>query len=125
MRKSTSWRRPEIGQRPFKRRILMSVALIEEIIEKAKAFKNKAEDDDQKELSLLIKDLEEAKLSVFVKTAEARPLLERCHRAVDELGTAIAEEGMRSDESKTTFSVFQKAVSKLRNTLMVRTQRAT
>lgn len=103
----------------------MSTALIEEIIEKAKAFKNKAEGDDQKELSLLIKDLEEAKLSVFVKTTEARPLLDRCHRAADELGSAIAEEGIWSENTKNAFSSFQKSVSKLRNTLMVRTQRAT
>lgn len=103
----------------------MSVAPIEEIIEKAEAFRNKAEGDDQEELYLLLKDLEEAKLSVFVKTAEARPLLERCHTAVDELGTAISDEGIWGEKTKSAFSVFQKAVSKLRNTLMVRTQRAT
>lgn len=103
----------------------MSIALIEEIIEKAKAFKSKAEGDDQKELSLLIKDLEEAKQSVFVKTAEARPLLERCHRTVDELRAARDEEGMWGGKTKSAFSAFQKSVSKLRNMLMVRTQRAT
>ena len=103
----------------------MSVALIDEIIEKAKAFKSKAEGDDQKELSLLIKDLEEAKLSVFVKTADAKPLLERCHRTVEEIGAAKEEEGMWGDKTKSAFSAFQKAISKLRNTLMVRTQRAT
>ena len=103
----------------------MSVAPIEEIIEKAEAFRNKAEGDDQKELSLLIKDLEEAKLSVFVKTADAKPLLERCHRTVEEIGAAKEEEGMWGDKTKSAFSAFQKAISKLRNTLMVRTQRAT
>lgn len=103
----------------------MSVVLIEEIIKKAKTFEDKADGDDQKELSLLIKDLEEAKLSVFVKTTDARPLLERCHRAVDDLGAAVAGEDNWSANAKSTFSAFQKAVSKLRNTLMVRTQRAT
>jgi hypothetical protein len=103
----------------------MSIAHIEEIIEKTEVFRKKAEGDDQKELSLLIKDLEKAKMSVFVKTAEARPLLERCRRAVDELGIAVVDEGMWGDKTKIAFSGFQKAVSKLRNTLLVRTQRAT
>jgi len=103
----------------------MSVVLIEEINKKAKAFEDKADGDDQNELSLLIKDLEEAKLPVFVKTTEARPLLERSHRAVIDLEVAVAGVDNWSANVKSTFSTFQRAVSKLRNTLMVRTQRAT
>ena len=76
------------------------------------------------EMGLLIKDLEEAKTTLFVRTAEARPMLERCASAATALKGAASEPGW-NDAAETAFSDFERAVSKLRNTILVRTQRAT
>ena len=103
----------------------MGGALLEEVIADAQAVMEKAEDEARKELVLLIKDLEEAKMTVFVKTAEAKPLLERCQETAKALKQAVEREGAWSDEATGAFSSFERAVSKLRNTIMVRTQRAT
>jgi hypothetical protein len=103
----------------------MSVALFEETILNAQAVMDKAGDQAKKELAPLIKDLEEAKMTVFVKTAEAKPLLERCQGAASALRRAVESEGTLGEEAKSAFSSFERAVSKLRNAIMVRTQRAT
>lgn len=103
----------------------MSGALLEEAIVSARAVMDKAKGEAQQELALLIKDLEEAKITVFVKTAEAKPLLERCQRAAKALKEAVEREGAWGDEANRAFSSFERAVSKLRSTIMVRTQRAT
>ena len=76
------------------------------------------------EMQLLIKDLEEAKTTLFVRTAEARPMLERCASAADALKAAVGGSGW-NDAAETAFADFERAVSKLRNTILVRTQRAT
>lgn len=103
----------------------MSVALFEETILNAQAVMDKAGDEAKKELAPLIKDLEEAKMTVFVRTAEAKPLLEHCQGAASALRRAVESEGTLGEEAKSAFSSFERAVSKLRNAIMVRTQRAT
>ena len=75
----------------------------------------------QEEMRLLVKDLEEAKTTLFVRTAEAKPMIERCWRAVEALRAAPAE----GEAAENAFGDFEQAVSKLRNTILVRTQRAT
>ena len=103
----------------------MSIAQLEEIITDAKVVLDKAEEDDRKELLLLIKDLEEAKQTIFVKTADAKPFLKNCQDKVSTLKAAVEHEKGWGDESKEAFSGFERTVSKLRNTILVRTQRAT
>jgi hypothetical protein len=76
------------------------------------------------EMQLLIKDLEEAKTTLFVRTAEAKPMLERCAGAAAALKAAAGGSGW-NDAAETAFGDFERAVSKLRNTILVRTQRAT
>ena len=103
----------------------MSITKLEEILTDAKVILDKAERDDHKELLLLIKDLEEAKQTIFVKTADAEPFLKNCQDKVKTLKAAVEHENSWGDESKKAFSGFERAVSKLRNTILVRTQRAT
>ena len=103
----------------------MSIAQLEEILTDAKVILDKAEEDDRKELLLLIKDLEEAKQTIFVKTADAKPFLKNCQDKVRTLKTAAEYENSWGEESKKAFSGFERAVSKLRNTILVRTQQAT
>jgi hypothetical protein len=81
-------------------------------------------DSHAEELQLLIKDLEEAKTALFVRTAEAKPMLERCAGAAAALKAAAGGSGW-NDAAETAFGDFERAVSKLRNTILVRTQRAT
>ena len=95
--------------------------LIQLVIEAARGLEPVVAEDHQEEFRLLIKDLEEANTTLFVRTAEAKPIVERCLRAVEALkaapqGTAEADEA---------FDDFDIAVGKLRNTILVRTQRAT
>jgi hypothetical protein len=104
---------------------MMSIAQLEEILTDAKVILDKAEENDRKELLLLIKDLEEAKQTIFVKTAEAKPFIENCQDKVRALKAAVENENSWGDESKKAFSGFERTVSKLRNTILVRTQRAT
>ena len=103
----------------------MSIAQLEEILTDAKVILDKAEEGDRKELLLLIKDLEEAKQTIFVKTADAKPFLKNCQDKVRILKTAVEHENSWGEESKEAFSGFERTVSKLRNTILVRTQRAT
>ena len=103
----------------------MSIAQLEEILTDAEVILDKAEADDRKELLLLIKDLEEAKQTIFVKTADAKPFLKNCQDSARALKAAVEHENSWGDESKEAFSGFERAVSKLRNTILVRTQRAT
>ena len=103
----------------------MSIAKLEEILTDARFVLDKAEEDDRKELLLLIKDLEEAKQTIFVKTADAKPFLENCQDRVKTLKAAIERESSWGDESKKAFSRFGRTVAKLRNTILVRTQKAT
>ena len=103
----------------------MSIAQLEEILIDAKAILDKAEEDDHKEFLLLIKDLEEAKQTIFVKTADAKPFLKNCQEKVRTLKAAVEYENSWGEESKKAFSGFGRTVSKLRNTILVRTQRAT
>ena len=99
-------------------------ALVDEILNNARAVWGKVEGEEGKELTLLIKDLEEARLTVFVKTADARPLLERCRDTSQALRQAL-EGGPWNEEARPAFSSFERAVTKLRNAILVRTQRAT
>ena len=103
----------------------MSIAQLEEILADAKVVLDKAEDDDRKEMVLLIKDLEEAQQTVFVKTADAKPFLNNCQDKVRALKTAVEHENRWGEESQKAFSGFERTVSKLRNTILVRTQQAT
>jgi hypothetical protein len=103
----------------------MSIAQIETIITDAKYILDKAEADDRKELTLLIKDLEEAQQTIFVKTADAKPFLKNCQDKVRALKAAVKNENSWGEESRKAFSDFERTVSKLRNTILVRTQRAT
>jgi len=103
----------------------MSLAQLEEILTDARSILDTADADDRKELVLLIKDLEEAKQTIFVKTAEAEPFLNNCQDKVTALKTAIAHENSWGEASRKAFSGFERTVAKLRNTILVRTQRAT
>ena len=103
----------------------MSSTQLDEIILDAGVVLDKAEEDDRKELLLLIKDLEEAKLTIFVKTADAKPFLENCQDKVRALKAAVAHETGWGAKSKEAFSGFERAVTKLRNTILIRTQKAT
>ena len=103
----------------------MSIAKLEEILTDARFVMDKAEGNDRKELSLLIKDLEEARQTIFVKTADAKPFLENCQDKVQTLKAAVESENNWGEESKKAFSRFERTVSKLRNTILVRTQKAT
>jgi hypothetical protein len=95
--------------------------LFEQVIESAKSLETEVSDQHQVEMKLLVKDLEEAKTTLFIRTAEAKPMIERCWRAVEAL--KAAQTG--SPEAEESFDDFEQAVSKLRNTILVRTQRAT
>jgi hypothetical protein len=96
-------------------------ALIQQVIELAHNRETEIAGSHQEEMRLLIKDLEEAKTTLFIRTAEAKPMVERCWRAVEALKGAEAG----SDEAENAFDDFEQAVTKLRNTILVRTQRAT
>jgi hypothetical protein len=95
--------------------------LFEQVLETAKNLESEVATAHQEEMKLLIKDLEEAKTTLFIRTAEAKPMIERCWRAVVAMKAAQAG----SQEAEDGFSDFEQAVSKLRNTILVRTQRAT
>jgi hypothetical protein len=95
--------------------------LFEQVLETAKSLENKVAGQHVEEMKLLIKDLEDAKTTLFIRTAEAKPMIERCWNAVETMKAATAG----SDEAEESFNDFERAVSKLRNTILVRTQRAT
>jgi hypothetical protein len=95
--------------------------LFERLLEIAISLENEVAAPHQEEMKLLVKDLQEAKTTLFIRTAEAKPMIERCWRAVEAMKAAQAG----SQEAEDGFSDFEQAVSKLRNTILVRTQRAT
>jgi len=95
--------------------------LLQQVIEAAHSLEAAVAAPHHDEMRLLIKDLEEAKTALFVRTAEAKPMIERCWRALEALKAAPAG----GPEAEEAFGDFEAAVSKLRNTIMVRTQRAT
>ena len=96
--------------------------LIQQVIEAARSLETAVAAPRQDEMRLLIKDLEEATTTLFVRTAEAKPMVERCWRAVEALKAALPGGG---EGAENAFGDFEQAVSKLRNTILVRTQRAT
>jgi hypothetical protein len=96
-------------------------SLFQQVLETAKELETEVAEQHREEMKLLVKDLEEAKTTLFIRTAEAKPMIERCWHAIEAMkaaqaGTQEAEEG---------FEDFEQAVSKLRNSILVRTQRAT
>jgi hypothetical protein len=95
--------------------------LIQQVIDMALSLDPAMAGAHKAELQLLVKDLEEAKTTLFIRTAEAKPMLERCWRAVQSLKSAQSG----SKEANNAFDDFEQAVSKVRNTILVRTQRAT
>jgi hypothetical protein len=100
---------------------MTELTLIQQVIDAALSLETAIAGPHQEEMRLLIKDLEEAKTTIFIRTAEAKPMVERCWRGVEALKTAQSG----SEEAEEAFSDFEQAVSKLRNTILVRTQRAT
>ncbi len=95
--------------------------LFEQVLETAISLETTVAAPHQEEMKLLVKDLEEAKTTLFIRTAEAKPMIERCWRAVEAMKAAQ----VGSQEAEDGFNDFEQAVSKLRNTILVRTQRAT
>jgi hypothetical protein len=95
--------------------------LFEQVLETALSLEDVVAAPHKEEMKLLIKDLQEAKTTLFIRTSEAKPMVERCWRAVEAM--KAAPEG--SQEAEDGFNDFEAAVSKLRNTILVRTQRAT
>ncbi len=98
--------------------------LLRQAIDVARSSMASIPESQQKEMGLFIKDLEESTLTLFVRTAEARPMIARCVRAAEALKKAI-ETGGWTGEATAAFEEFERGVSKLRSTIMVRTQRAT
>jgi len=97
------------------------LTLFQQLFEAATNLQTSVASLHQEEMRLLVKDLEEAKKALFIRTAEAKPMIERCWRAALEMKAAPAG----STEAEDAFGDFEQAVSKLRNTILVRTQRAT
>ena len=95
--------------------------LFQQVLDAAINLEKVVASQHQEEMRLLVKDLEEAKTTLFIRTAEAKPMVERCWRAVESLKSAQTG----SNEAEEAFGDFEQAVSKLRNTILVRTQRAT
>jgi hypothetical protein len=99
-------------------------SLLEQSIDGAKSTLSAAPAARRDELTLLIKDLEEARTTLFVRTAEAKPMLERCAASARALAQA-AGSNTWDESAEAAFKEFERAVTKLRNTILVRTQRAT
>ncbi len=98
--------------------------LLQQAIDTARSTMAATPESQWKEMELLIRDLEESRVTVFVRTAEAKPMIERCARAVSQLKEAL-DVGEWNTKAEEAFEEFDRAVSKLRSTIMVRTQRAT
>jgi hypothetical protein len=103
----------------------MTASSLQSALDAIGAIRGLADPASRKELELLAKDLEEAMLTIFVKTPDAKPLLERIAAATEVLESAVNAEGQWGEKSVAAFGPFQRAVSKLRSAIMVRTQRAT
>jgi hypothetical protein len=95
--------------------------LFQQVLETANSLQMAVAAPHQEEMKLLVKDLEDAKTTLFIRTAEAQPMIERCWRALEAMKAAQ----VGSQEAEDGFNDFEQAVSKLRNTILVRTQRAT
>ena len=100
---------------------MVEPTLFQQVLDAAICLEMVVASSHQEEMRLLVKDLVEAKTTLFIRTAEAKPMVERCWRAVESMKSAQAG----SDEAEEAFGDFEQAVSKLRNTILVRTQRAT
>jgi len=96
--------------------------MLQQVIEAARGLQSVVAAPHQEEMRLLVKDLEEAQTTLFVRTAEAKPMIERCWRAAEALKATGPAGG---EAAENAFGDFEQAVSKLRNTILVRTQRAT
>lgn len=99
-------------------------SLLQQAIDVASSVASVVPDNHTDEMRLLLKDLGEATATLFVKTAEAKPMIERCFKAAEAIKAAVGGQGW-NDAAETAFGDFERAVSKLRNTILVRTQRAT
>lgn len=100
---------------------MAETTLFEQVLQTAISLEKTVAAPHQEEMKLLVKDLEEAKTTLFIRTAEAKPMIERCWYAVEAMKAAQ----VGSKEAEDGFNDFEQAVSKLRNTILVRTQRAT
>jgi hypothetical protein len=96
--------------------------LLQQVIAAAHSLEPAVAAPHQEEMRLLVKDLEEAQTTLFVRTSEAKPMIERCWRTAEALKAAAPAGG---EAAENAFGDFEQAVSKLRNTILVRTQRAT
>ncbi len=99
-------------------------SVLQQAIEAAQRALPAVPENHKEEMGLLIRDLEESRTALFVRTAEARPMLERCANGAQALAAA-AERPEWDEGAENAFREFERAVSKLRNTILVRTQRAT
>jgi hypothetical protein len=103
----------------------MSIAILEQCIGNVSAVENHMDESAKEKLAILVGDLEEAMMTIFVKTADAKPLLERCLTSSEVVREAVERDDCWTEDSQKMFAKFDKAVSKLNSTIMVRTQRAT
>jgi hypothetical protein len=103
----------------------MSIAILEKCIDNVMDVESHMDEVAREKLSLLVKDLEEAMMTIFIKTADAKPFLERCLKASQIVKEVVEKNGCWNEDTQKVFAKFDKAVSKLHSTIMVRTQRAT
>lgn len=100
--------------------------LLQQAIEDLEAVVTVLPEAHRQEAQLLIKDLEDARKTVFVRTVEGRSMVEKCAASARVLRQIIDRRGWRwNDETAASFTELEQAVRKLRNTILVRTQRAT
>jgi hypothetical protein len=62
--------------------------LFEQVLETAISLETSVADPHKEEMKLLVKDLEEAKTTLFIRTAEAKPMVERCWRGLEAMKAA-------------------------------------
>lgn len=103
---------------------MTGVELLQQAIDSAQSTMTAVPESQRKDMELLIEDLEESKTTIFVRTAEAKPMIERCVRAAEILKTVV-DSGGWTEDAPVALEQFERGVSKLRNTILVRTQRAT
>jgi len=103
----------------------MSIAILEQCIDNVTAVESHMDESAKEKLALLVGDLEEAMMTIFVKTADAKPLLERCLTSSVIVRETVERDNCWNEGSQKMFTKFDRAVSKLNSTIMVRTQRAT
>lgn len=98
--------------------------LIQQAIDAAQFVLETTPENNKKEMRLLINDLQEAEVTVFVRTTEARAMIENCASAAEALKEIVTTKGW-GDEAVVVFARLERAIGKLRSTILVRTQRAT